>query len=248
MMIFGSFVAGATSEVFKEHQFSPAHAKISFVSIWFAFAVALWILNKKKDRQVFDEISKDEKFSAEILVITGFLGGLFTGVAGSGVDICCFCVLTLYFRVSEKIATPTSVVLMAMVSIFGFAYKFFLGTLATIAWDYWIVSGKEQLDHNIVPVVPVGASLGAYCATLVTRTTLAKAVYVLCTVQLITGFIIILPRKPQLSLLALGIILAASLVFMILSHLGEKRISRSGNEPVGLISSDRDDSVAKISS
>ena len=77
---------------------------------------------------------------------SGFLGGLFTGVAGSGVDICCFCVLTLYFRVSEKIATPTSVVLMAMVSIFGFAYKFFLGSLAPIAWDYWVVSGTVKID------------------------------------------------------------------------------------------------------
>ena len=56
---------------FQKAQLSPAHAKISFVSIWFAFAVALWILNKKKDRQVFNEISKNEKHSAEILVITG---------------------------------------------------------------------------------------------------------------------------------------------------------------------------------
>lgn len=79
---------------------------------------------------------------------SGFLGGLFTGVAGSGVDICCFCVLTLYFRVSEKIATPTSVVLMAMVSIFGFAYKFFLGSLAPVAWDYWVVSGTVKTEDK----------------------------------------------------------------------------------------------------
>ena len=60
-----------TQAYFQKAHNSPAHAKISFVSIWFAFAVALWILNKKKDRQVFDEISKNEKYSAEILVITG---------------------------------------------------------------------------------------------------------------------------------------------------------------------------------
>ena len=64
-----------------------------------------------------------------LLIVMGFLGGLFymkslqnfcpclgifSAVAGSGVDICSFSVLTLLFRVSEKVATPTSIVLMAI--------------------------------------------------------------------------------------------------------------------------------------
>lgn len=38
--------------------------------------------------------------------------GIFTSFAGSGVDICVFSVNTLLFRVSEKTATPTTVVMM----------------------------------------------------------------------------------------------------------------------------------------
>jgi uncharacterized protein YjdB len=33
-----------------------------------------------------------------VLVATGFTGGVFTAIAGSGVDICSFSVLTLLFR------------------------------------------------------------------------------------------------------------------------------------------------------
>ena len=40
----------------------------------------------------------------------GVVGGAFTSFSGSGLDICSFSILTLLFRVSEKIATPTSVV------------------------------------------------------------------------------------------------------------------------------------------
>ena len=54
-----------------------------------------------------------------ILSLTGFLGGIFSAITGSGVDICSFSILSLLFRVSEKVSTPTSVVLMAMNTCVG---------------------------------------------------------------------------------------------------------------------------------
>ena len=42
-----------------------------------------------------------------------------TLVTGSGVDICSFSILSLLFRISEKISTPTSIVLMAINSLVG---------------------------------------------------------------------------------------------------------------------------------
>ncbi len=58
-----------------------------------------------------------------ILLIAGFLGGIFSAMSGSGIDICSFAILTLLFRVSEKISTPTSVMLMAGNTMIGFAYR-----------------------------------------------------------------------------------------------------------------------------
>ena len=43
--------------------------------------------------------------------------------SSSGIDICTFSILTLLFRVSEKVATPTSVVLMAINTLVGFMYR-----------------------------------------------------------------------------------------------------------------------------
>ena len=55
--------------------------------------------------------------------ISGIVGGAFSALAGSGVDICSFSVLCLLFRVSEKVATPTSVVLMAINTCVGFFWR-----------------------------------------------------------------------------------------------------------------------------
>ncbi len=54
-----------------------------------------------------------------VLIATGFVGGIFSSFAGSGLDICSFSVITLLFRVTEKTATPTSVVLMAGNTVIG---------------------------------------------------------------------------------------------------------------------------------
>lgn len=44
-----------------------------------------------------------------------------SGLVGNGIDIITFSVMVLLFRLSEKIATPTSVILMAINALVGFA-------------------------------------------------------------------------------------------------------------------------------
>ena len=75
-------------------------------------------------------------------MILGFIGGNFSALAGSGVDICSFSVLTLLFRISEKVATPTSVVLMAINTCVGFY------------WRQLMTDGKNKLtiNHYIISV------------------------------------------------------------------------------------------------
>ena len=38
-------------------------------------------------------------WKATVLIATGFLGGIFSSISGSGIDICSFACLTLLFRV-----------------------------------------------------------------------------------------------------------------------------------------------------
>lgn len=86
--------------------------KMLFVSIWSAFAVALFLLNQEKKRKTYMEIPDFKPWKALVLVATGFVGGILTAFTGSGVDICIFAIITVLFRVSEKSATPTTIVLM----------------------------------------------------------------------------------------------------------------------------------------
>lgn len=94
-----------------------------------------------------------------ILVSLGIVGGMISGLVGSGIDMLCFSVLVLLFRISETIATPTSVILMAIHSIAGIAMQLFIfdGVSAQVI-NYWLAA---------VPVVVIGAPLGAYfCSKL----------------------------------------------------------------------------------
>lgn len=92
-----------------------------------------------------------------ILLLVGFLGGVLSGLVGSGIDMLCFAVLVLLFRISESIATPTSVILMAIQSVFGVLLQvFILGGINAQVQAYWLAA---------VPVVVVGAPLGAFFCT-----------------------------------------------------------------------------------
>lgn len=165
---------------------TPAQKKISFVSIWFAFAFSLFWLNRNFGRKVHMEIQNfpgKYYWRAWVLGFAGFIGGMFSSVAGSGIDICSFAILTLVFRISEKVATPTSVCLMAVNTLVGFVWRqFYQGGVMDESWNYLAVC---------VPVVvfgaPIGSVLGSFCHRLV----LAAFVYITDTVQIVAAYVIV---------------------------------------------------------
>ena len=102
------------------------------------------------------------------MVLTGFLGGIMTGLVGNGIDIICFSVMVLLFRLSEKLATPTSVVLMAFNALIGFLLHLFaIGGFTNSVENYWLAA---------IPVVVVGAPLGAYFCTRLNNKTIASLI------------------------------------------------------------------------
>lgn len=103
-----------------DEMLQPSLRKLGFVSIWFSFAFALFLLNMQRTRPTFDSIRDWGRWQALVLVTSYFIGGIFSAVSGCGVDICSFSVLYLLFRVSEKVAMPTALVLMAINSCVGF--------------------------------------------------------------------------------------------------------------------------------
>ncbi|KAI6197216.1 hypothetical protein M3Y94_01198100 [Aphelenchoides besseyi] len=197
---------------FFDNILTPQQKKMMFVSIWFAFAMSLLILNLQRKRVTYHRIPQFNWWKAVLLFVTGMFGGILTAFTGSGVDICSFSMLTLLFRVSEKVATPTSIILMWMNSWVGFYWRQLIMTdISVLAWEYFAVS---------VPVVVLVSPVGAFISSHLHRQVLAAFVYALETIAVI-GFLI---TGPPLKLIAAGavIIVIGSLFFYAVSYVGAR--------------------------
>ena len=80
----------------------PQVKKMAFVSMWFAFAFVLFLLNRDPERRVFNKIPCVRPWKIAVLLLTGFIGGIFTSWAGSGLDLCTFSIITTLFRVIRE--------------------------------------------------------------------------------------------------------------------------------------------------
>ena len=202
----------------------PSLRKLGFVSIWFSFAFSLFLLNRQRGRATFEEIPNHFNKGGGlwriplVLILAGFIGGIFAALSGCGVDICSFSVLCLLFRVSEKVAMPTSLVLMACNSCTGFFWRELMTTSGAekLAWEYLAVS---------VPIVVLVAPLSSMLATHFHRLVLASLVYTVNTVALITALVVI--PLPLTHLLLVACLLAAGFSFFgFLSWLGGRYSER----------------------
>jgi len=201
-----------------DQMLSPPQKKLGFVCIWFSFAFALFLLNREHKRKTFDSIVNFGWWQAVVLLFVGFLGGIFSAIAGSGVDICSFSVLSLLFRISEKVSTPTSVVLMAINTMFGFYWRQMMTDTGVEeeAWGFLIVC---------VPIVVIFAPLGSILASHFHRQVLAFLIYILDTVALITALVVI-PVTLNLGIMCGCLLVGGFIVFFLLSKAGQRLINQ----------------------
>uniref|UniRef100_A0A1I7XS80 Membrane transporter protein n=1 Tax=Heterorhabditis bacteriophora TaxID=37862 RepID=A0A1I7XS80_HETBA len=210
----GSIPGFIVGSLFIDVYLTSQQKKMLFVSIWSSFAIALFILNVQHGRKTYDIIPNFKPWKASVLIMTGLVGGIFTAFAGSGVDICVFSILTLLFRVTEKTATPTSVVLMGINTMIGVYWRaVWEGNISNLALEYAIVS---------VPIAVTMAPLGSFLGSHLHRQILAIFIYVLEGLAVI-GFII---TKPAINLMINGaiIVFVAFIFFICISKAGKKLI------------------------
>jgi uncharacterized membrane protein YfcA len=170
---------------------SPPYAKMLFTSTWLAFAFALWLINRYRNREVHHEIRDFSSRHVVLLLLTGIVGGVVSSITGSGLDIATFSLLVLRLRINESVATPTSVVLMGLNAAIGFAWKSLAGGgMATEAWNYWWVC---------VPIVVIGAPFGAWFISHRHRLFVARLLYASIIAQFVAA-ILIVPMSTRLIL------------------------------------------------
>ncbi|KAF8375354.1 hypothetical protein PRIPAC_81783 [Pristionchus pacificus] len=170
---------------FLDRLLAPDLKKMVFVSVFFSFAIALFLLNLDKKRKTFDKIQNFDLKKSILLVVVGFFGGLLSGISGSGLDVFAFSVITLLFRVNEKVATPTTVSLAGINSAVGFFWRHQMhNAIQPLAWEYFAVC---------IPIVSIFAPLGSLVSSHFHRQTLAIFIYILETVAIVSAFAIIQP-------------------------------------------------------
>ena len=160
----------------------PPYPKILFTFVTAAFGFALilsrWVLqwNPRNNFEI-------EQWPYRLLFTTiGVVGGIFAANTGSGIDTLTFIVLTLAFGLNEKVSTPTTVIIMGLNSVVGFSVHGILMQDIGIVWEYWLVC---------VPIVVLGAPLGAYVASYVSRDVIIYLLLGLITLEFVTTIVLI---------------------------------------------------------
>ena len=199
-IIFGSYLIAPYTP--------PAYAKMLFVSFWLSFGITLFIVTYYRKLNVQDHLPDLNNIQKFELVTIGVVGGILSAILGSGIDICTFAFVTMKYKLSEKVATPTSVVLMAVNALTGFLlHKFIIGDIDPVVYNYWLVC---------IPVVMLGAPLGAFVVSKAKRLHIINFLCFIILVQFI-GAILIIKPKGDLLLFSIGGFFAGIIIFFLLT-------------------------------
>jgi uncharacterized protein len=201
-------VVGLLVGTFGIIQYLPGpETKLFFVSLWLSFGFALYLSNRNSTREVFTDFQHFQLKDQLIIYVFGFVGGIITAIFGNGIDIFTFCLFTLYYRISEKVATPTSVIIMTINTIIGFGLHFFvLKDFQPQAMHFWLCS---------IPVVIIFAPLGAYVISFFSRFVIAAFLYVIIVVQYLGALYVLKPSFTALAFSFLIILVGFLFFYMV---------------------------------
>ncbi|MFN9149880.1 MAG: TSUP family transporter [Bacteroidota bacterium] len=182
----------------------PVETKLFFVSLWMAFGIGLWRANRSRMRTVRSGLPEVRASGDGPTRLTaGVIGGIVTASVGNGVDLITFCVLTLRYGVDEKVATPTSVVLMSILTVCGFALHALVEKdVSDTMYHAWLAAA---------PVVLFFAPLGAFVISKWNRLAIANLLIIIIVVQLLGALYVLQPSFDHLALSA-GVILVGSVI------------------------------------
>lgn len=189
---------------------APPYAKMFFTSFWLSFALTLYTIDHRSQKATQAAIQGFEGRHALLLVAVGVLGGVVSAITGSGLDIATFSMLVLCFNVDERVATPTSVVLMGINAVVGATFQHLTVGLSPKAWDFWWVC---------VPVVVVGAPLGARFIRGRSRRFIGVLLHASIATQFVASLLLV-PQTPTLLAFAMGSFLLGAVSFELMSRAG----------------------------
>lgn len=192
-------------------QLGGAQAKILFslgaATFGLSLLIARFLLRLPVRNELPVPVRAPQRLARRALfIMIGLVGGAFASVTGTGADILAFILLTLGLGLDERHATPTSVIIMAVNSVVGFALRSVVEPEIGLAWDLWLVA---------LPVVIFGAPLGALAAAHASRD---QIITVLCSLIVLdlASTLILVDFGPSEQRLAAWVCVAGLTVFAVL--------------------------------
>lgn len=207
----GAIIGNVIGLAYVVNQVSTIFIKLCFCSLWMSFAIIFYKTHFNLSEIFNLKLKRRDKFW---LFFLGILGGVITSIFGTGADIVSFAFATIYLGTSIQIATPTSVIIMAINSIACLIIRFFFfGGIHPEAFEYLMVS---------LPVVIIGAPLGAvYISNKSKKTFMFLLIMAICLQYFFA--LIILPLTINDYLLSISLVVIGSLFWLFISQLSKSR-------------------------
>ena len=181
----------------------PSAIRILFTVVQTSFALALWWHNRDPNADRHSQLPVFSAVEKVSLLGFGMLGGLISGMLGSGLEIVVFSLLVLWFRLCEKAATPTVIVMMVLTTWAGFAMIIANGQFVAPVTEYWLAA---------VPIVVMGAPFGVYVCSRMPRLLVVRVLIGLILLEFLSSLWLI-PLTLEIAGAAVVLFLAFSYVY-----------------------------------
>ncbi len=208
----GAFLLGRSDEPFWPSRLPGAYVKVTFTLIVAAMAVVVYLGFRVHLLERLEAMPIAGARVLTALVVTGLVGGLASSLVGSGADVFLYLTVVVLVGVSPRVGVPTSVVVMAGVSVVGFLVMGILDGQLAIGLDeagrvtelggeavgrspdgavaYGATAALDPDRYDLfgfwlaaAPVVAFGAPLGSWAVARVTDRQLVRFVVLLATAE-----------------------------------------------------------------
>lgn len=185
---------------------SAPMAELSFATLWMSFGVARWLLPRLPVGAHDVGGAFGPRAIAELFGLA-VIGRVVGSIIGSGLDLLVFSEWVLRFGVSERLGTPTSLILMATNTEVGAVAKaWWFGGIEPDVWRWW---------WTAVPVVV--APLGARFVGVQARQRVVGFLLVSIVVRFVASVVIVPADTPSRASLCAGTFLAGAVAVVSLS-------------------------------
>jgi uncharacterized protein len=132
-----------------------------------------------------------------LVVAVGIVGGISTAFFGLGVEMFLYTLMVTQFRISEKVAAPTTIIVGSITTVFALVYRSISAvagsTTATTPAAYLFSGGSVGLALQAAPWVMAAAPVAALSASYLSRHAIALVSYVANTTVFVAVLVGIQP-------------------------------------------------------